>query len=596
MDADTQKILDGLDRRLALGEIDIGTYNTLKAKFSVQPNKLADPVAGVVAAMAKEAVALSCPGCMAPLPAPKDPSAYTLVCEYCGSTCTLQTAKSEMEELKAGMRKWVAELAGGAGLGTTVDEASRSFIFKERLLPSLKLAANRATEIYAFSRHQCLFAFPLVERLASSPFRDAVSGAPNLGSLVEKIKGTIARVQAPEVQAFAIGAAEKSALSGIEVQCQETIYLSNARRHLASYSEDGFQKAISNLGAVDALYSKTSQHAGNTDATAAKFSEALSQRVKNVAEAIKVVQELFAANDGLMTEQIAARIDGYATNCEQAATMIEQSGREPKETVPAAEGTRNDAQTMRLLSHCVRLFGHCGAETGQAFRDYLATLEQIVERVKEPQAGLTWLSDLLSRIYLHVESTVGERALPMFDRFDWLDGRILAEKKSSLFGGTESADVEQKVLLPFWMARICSSQQTGLIFKKGQATESLLFLDAGRRNGECVTLGHADPMTNDIRQVVKDPKRIGASRMALVPVVTAETATKRLKSMLASKPEFAGSYADIQDLVYLPVAVVKFATKKAERRQVMMPAAGAQLNPFQVATLNLGSRKVSVMQ
>ena len=61
-----QNILDGLDKRLALGEIDMGTYQSLKAKFTGQINtsEAGDPIEAAVENMPKEARTLQCPGCI----------------------------------------------------------------------------------------------------------------------------------------------------------------------------------------------------------------------------------------------------------------------------------------------------------------------------------------------------------------------------------------------------------------------------------------------------------------------------------------------------------------------------------------------------
>ena len=103
--AEKQKILDSLDRRLALGEIDIGTYNQLKAKFSAELDTPEDPLSTTLEAIPKEASALKCPGCMAPLLPPSDLSSISVVCEYCGGTFALQAATEEMERLKERLGK-----------------------------------------------------------------------------------------------------------------------------------------------------------------------------------------------------------------------------------------------------------------------------------------------------------------------------------------------------------------------------------------------------------------------------------------------------------------------------------------------------------
>jgi len=594
--AKVQKILDGLDRRLALGEIDIGTYNQLKAKFSAQLGGQQEPVSAAVSALTKEAVALKCPGCMAPLPLPSDLSQASIICEYCGGTFALQTAAEEMERLRSDIRKWISQVAGSAGIGTTVDEASRRFIFKDKLLPPLRTAADRATEVFSMTRYQPLFAFSLLGRLPSSPFHQALQLTPDLGYLVDRVKETVARVQSPEIKVFAVGEKEKHELHALEVRCLETGYLSNVRHHLASFTPDGLQKAKTNLRALADLYGTANQLSLSADPSFARFSSALATRMKAVEQAVDILNYLLSSPEGVMTDTVAANLDLAATECEQAVTGIESAGREPKETVPAAEGTRIDAQTIRILTACVKLFGQCGAETGESFIGFLTALEQAVDQAKGPSSDLTWLSTFLSHSVLHMNAIAGEASLPVVPDFGWVEGKMVVLLRSSLFGGKESAEGEKKVLLPFWLAELDFSQQKGVIFKKGQAVQGLIFLEAARHNGQCYVVPSSDPFSAQCYNAVKSPTPIGRSTPAVVPVVSPDDALKHMKQFIFSTEGYAGGYARLLNLVYLPVAVARYYTKKAERREVLSPSSSIHVSTFDMKPLRLGTRELLLIQ
>lgn len=587
---EVQTILDGLDRRLALGDIDIGTYNQLKAKFSARLGVKQDPPSAAFSALAKEAVALKCPGCMAPLRVVSDPSQASIICEYCGGTFALQTATEEMERLRSDIRRWISQVAGSAGIGTTVDEASRRFIFKDKLLPPLRSATDRATEVFSMSRYQPLFAFSLLSRLPSSPFHQALQLTPDSGYLVDRVKETVARVQSPEIKVFAVGGKEQYELHSLEVQCLEIVYLSNVRHPMAASTPDGLQKAKKNLEGLAELFSTESKLASSVDPFLARFSSALATRMKAVGQAVDILNHLLSNPEGVMTDRVASDLESAAAQCDQAVIEIESSGREPKESVPAAEGTRMDAQTIRILSACVRLFGQCGAETGESFTGFLATLEQIV--AQSGASDLSWLSNFLSRIVLHMDAIAGEASLPVVSGFGWVDGTMVSLVRSSFLGGKESAEGEKKVLVPFWLAELDFSKQKGIIFKKGQAIQGLIFLEASRHNQQCCVVTSSDPLSAQCYNAVKSPTSIGWSTPAVVPVVSPDDALKRMKHFISSTQGYIGAYAKLLNLVYLPVAVARYYTRKAERREVLAPSTSIHISNFELKPLRLGTKEL----
>jgi len=587
-----EKILDALDRRIALGEIDIGTYKQLKAKFSTQVGHREEPVSAALSALPKEAVSLQCPGCMAPLPLPSDSSQVSVICDYCGGTFALQTAAEEMDRLKSDIRKWISQVAGNAGVGTTVDEASRKFIFNDKLLPPLKTAADRATDVFSLARYQSLFTFPLLTRLPSSPFQHTLQSAPNLNYLVDKIKETVVRVQSPEIKVFAIGEKEKSELHALEVRCLEAGYLSNVRHHLANPTPDGLQKVKTNLHALNELYNTTNQLVSSIDPSLATFSEALATRMRLLEEAINTLEDMFSSADGVMTDYIADDLELIAVKLEQTASAIEATGMKPRETVPAAEGTRSDADAVRIFATCVRLYGQCGAETEMPFTIFLANLEEVVEKAQTPYSDIRWLSGFLSNLTLHMESIAGEASLPIVSDFGWAEGKMVKLVKSSLLSGKESVEGERKILLPFWLAELDFSQQKGMIFKKGTVASGLILTEAVRHNKQCFVINSSDPLSDQCYNAVKSRTTIGHSRPVVVPVVSSDDALKKMKQFISSTQGYAGGNIRQLQLIYLPVVVARYYTRKTERREILAPSDSITLSNLDISLLSIGTKDV----
>lgn len=590
--AEMEKILDALDRRVALGEIDISTYKQLKAKFSARTDYSEEPVSATLTALPKEAVSLQCPGCMAPLPVPGDPSQVSVTCDYCGGTFALQTASEEMDRLKSEIRKWISQVAGNAGVGTTVDEASRKFIFNDKLLPPLKNAADRATDVFSLTRYQSLFTFSLLTRLSSSPFHYALQSAPDLTHLVDKIRETVVRVQSPEIRVFAIGEKEKYELHALELRCLEVGYLSNVRHHLANPTSDGFQKAKTNLRALNELYNTTGQLVSSIDPASAGFSKALAARMGLLEEAVTVLEDLFSGSDGVMTDYVADNLELIATRLEQTAFAIEATGMRPREAVPAAEGTRNDADSIRIFAISVRFYGQCGAEAGIPFTRLLASLEEVVEEAQTPSSDVRWLSAFLSNLTLHMESIAGEAPLPIVSDFGWAEGKMVSLVKSSFFGGKESVQGEMKILLPFWVAELEFPQQKGVIFKKGASASGLILTEAMRYNKQCFVIASDDLLSNQYYDAIRSRTTIGYSTPAIAPVVGSDDALKYMKQFISSTQGYSGGSVRQLHLAYLPVVIARYYTQKSERREILTPSNSIILSKFDPQPINIGTKEV----
>lgn len=588
-----QRILDGLDRRLALGEIDLATYNTLKAKFAVQlqTSDVGTPLESTVEAMRSEAVALKCPGCMAVLPASADRTQGSVTCEYCGGTFALQTAADEMARLRQDVRKWITEVAGHGGTGGA-DEASRTFIFRNNIWPHLKVTAERATELYHSTRYLPLFAFPLLGRLGGSPFHDALALTPDLTSLVERLKNVVAQVEAPELSPFAVGEREKNDLHTLGVSCMEVAYLSNIRHNVATFTPDGFNRARANLKALGELYSSASRMAATLDPSYAKFMRALQTRIGGVDKATELLAGLLSPSEGVLVDRVTSELDTAAQMCAAAATEVEAAGREPKEGAPAIEGTRSDAQVIRMLADCTRLFGQCGAaESGESFGAFQTTLDKAVAFAAPSSADVAWLDVFLANLSRHVGAVNGEVEVPVVVDYGWIDAAATGGVRSSLFGGKETFDIQDRLLVPFWLAAIHFSEQSGAWFwKKGQAAEGIMLMEAARHGGQCFIEPGDSWLVPMCQQAVESPRAIGGFAPAVAPVVGADAANRCMRSAVSNSDRFRGSYTRMVGVIYLPAVVVRYSSKKAERHAALLPGAEVRTIDLAVRRLRLGGR------
>jgi len=289
---------------------------------------------------------------------------------------------------------------------------------------------------------------------------------------------------------------------------------------------------------------------------------------------------------------VADNLELIAVKLEQTASAIEATEVKPRETVPAAEGTRNDADTVRILATCVRFYGQCGAETGMPFTIFLANLEEMIGKAQTPSSDLRWLSAFLSNLALHMESISGEASLPIVSDFGWAEGRMVALVKSSFLSGKESVERERKILLPFWLAELDFSQQKGVIFKKGSMASGLILTEAMRHNKQCFVITSSDPLSEQCYSAIRSRTTIGYSTPAVVPVVGSNDALKYMKQFVSSTQGYAGGHVRQLQLTYLPVVVARYYTQKSERREILASSNSIALSNFDIRSLSIGTKEV----
>jgi hypothetical protein len=383
---------------------------------------------------------------------------------------------------------------------------------------------------------------------------------PDVSSVVSRVKTTIARVQDPEVVGFAAGDDAKGALRYLETNCQEIIYLGNARRALASHNADGYSKAVVNLRAAKTLYDNAAK--SGTDKSLSAFYSALSERTDAVASGIDLLQDCFSENAALDFDKIAERASHLADLCEGSAVKADQCGRDARDTVPASEGARADAAALRVFAKIVKLYGVADPNRSASFRAYLDNCQALASGAKTNDRSLRWLDEFTNHLTMMLSAMSGQTRLPVVNRFDWAQAKADAGASSSLFGGKETSTIERRIFVPFWLARLCASEQQGLIFKKGRQVEGQLLLDASKAGAGFVRADESLAAT--VQNALMSRAGFDGSDV-IAPAVGKLDASKRLKEIIQSTPELAGAHANLVEIVYLPAACVKYSGKKGTR-------------------------------
>jgi hypothetical protein len=316
--------------------------------------------------------------------------------------------------------------------------------------------------------------------------------------------------------------------------------------------------------------------------------------LKGVGAAAEVLEILWKESDGVVIDPLIAKLDQASEACLAAASEMEVTGREPKDTVPAAEGARNDAQVIRMLADCMRIFAESGAaEAGTQFTEFETVLEQMIEVATPRNPDIHWLNGFLANVARHLGALDGSLQVPIVDDFSWVDPIAKAGINNSFFAGKETFSIEDRHLVPFWLAAIHFSEQSGAWFwKKGQSVAGLLFMDASRHGGQCF-IEPGDSTLANLTQVALDaPRGLGSAIPAFTPITSSDSALRGMKSAIASDPKYRGSHFRIIGLVYLPVATIRYTNKKESRLDVLLPGLNRKSISLDIQNFRIGDREI----
>jgi hypothetical protein len=118
----------------------------------------------------------------------------------------------------------------------------------------------------------------------------------------------------------------------------------------------------------------------------------------------------------------------------------------------------------------------------------------------------------------------------------------------------------------------------------------LLLMDATRHGGTCYIEPGDSPLTAQCYSAVESPRAIGGSVPAVAPTVSAEVAHRCMKNAIAASQQYRGGFVKPPTIIYLPAAVVRFASKKQERREVYLPGAEPRATSLGLTKIRLGTR------
>lgn len=583
-----QALLDGLDKRLALGEIDLESYNRLRSKFLHKGTGKSgsDALDKTVDALPREIQKLNCPNCGAPVNA-EDDGRESVTCDFCGISYKLKTAEEEMERLRSDLRRWIRSMASSEGGSfSSIDEASRRFIFQDKLLPQINLEASRTVEIFEVTRHQAVIDVPLSRVTPNTPFKQTLVATPVIEDFRERIAEIMSKVQSEEIGKFALDPADEKKLWILRLKCQELIYLHNIRNKFRSISGDSLKYAVKNLTALGKLYSSGIERF-EKDSPDRAFYTSLKRRMDALKEATEIMFGLLYRMETRDLSQSAGKLVEIRGKLESLIGDVNSSGKEHREIIPLIEGIKADIGSLDVLVSSIDLYTTSFGGDDNGYPDFLNDLESMISESPDRSGGINWLLNFITILGSHIGTVHRKRKVPVVKDVSWVKEMIRDNIRSSFLGGKETAEIETRFFLPFWAAAVSFSKQKGFFFKQGFSDKGLLLLPAVNGSHDPIRIEDESPLYRKCLGSFLRPGIVGKSHFSFCPMIDEVTAMKKLEMFKNGSMALQSGYLKMLGIIYLPAVLVRF-TRKGERRMTLLGDASLYMDYTPLRKVRIG--------
>lgn len=509
---------------------------------------------------------INCPFCNA---AQAHSATGTYVCDFCLQPFNHVDAKQEESRLLEEIKQWLNQTVGGAGMATgNVDESSRAFIFREKILPELRRDVNRSLEtLGSYGQHALIQ--PPVPMDAASTASPLVIYRHDILAL----RTLRARLESEQVGAFARSSEDKTEVQALDRRIADVQHLSNVAEAGALRSETGYATARRNLEAMISQLNDALTTGTGADPGLMTFLGAMVQRYRALADACRVCEECCGANlvDGATLER---RLSGVMTELRRAAADIEASGYDPAETMPIVIGIGVEAQRIELQMRWLRTYAALARSGDLRFQEFVGELNGV--HGMRPNEDWPEFLDACSQV---VQAIRGEHAVSVVHDDAWIDNwveRSRQKKTLGMFGNEEQVADINRFMLPVWVADVSYSKSKGAVFKEGVEQTCVIVVDACSPSPDKVRVVNDE--IAPVRDALSSHAALGTDRVAL-PTSTAIDVHNVFSRFVAGRADMVSPKIKVRGLAFISAVVAHFDSKKGPRE---LPSCLGGLIPMDV--------------
>jgi hypothetical protein len=599
---DIQTILDSLDVQISMGRIDQTTYDALQQKWKQQLQKITtrvstgtlsmvvangnnhtegdidalisiDMQSASVSTLSPEeqphytTEVLACPKCAAPttLQAGQDLT-QPVQCPFCDTVYTVRQSQDNAQQLKKELKAWLDQMLVVSGYNGTgsVDVNARRFIFTEYLYPTLKKDIDRRLEAF-----ENVLEAPLVQIAETKDFRDYRPDA-RLTAMGDNqwLKTLSTRVQAQQLQDFAIVQDDKQKLQQLQMRVLSLIYYANIAHHQLAPTATSYQVVRQNVVALQKDYRSYAQEV--KDEHYLSYLHVLDARVSGDILLLDLLISALGEGRTIVPEALLLQLNNVLAQLDKAYQLAHSCTYNPLYTGPLQQGIQKDITIARIILAVATSFEIVTRTQTEEFRSFYKRLMQYVQSLTKMQTAehLLWLLTSVGRV---LAARAGDAPLPVVKDWSWLEATIEANRHRPTIGSGEVAQVLAQHYHPYWVARFSYSTVDGVLVKKASVHEGFLLIDATSTETLIVTPVLETDLTLPLIQVgLQSFQLLDKQIVSLPAVLTYDMAERAMKSYgHAHETALKILATRMIGVLYLPVASVCYTMKNKQRNMIV---------------------------
>lgn len=501
---------------------------------------------------------IECPSCGGPARHVPVDSKELIACPWCGTRYERVRAEQVLESLRAEVGEWLRRTAGVSVSGdaaASVDLETRSFLFNDRILPGVRRDVRRTVdEGIGDVLGSPMLVPPLLRSLQGYSGEDAV-----LVSRREEILGLRslrARLEAPDVAAFATSQADRLALRSLEEEIDRSMIASHAAVALSGGIATGAELARTSLRHL-AGDGEDGIIASAADPVWAALTRATRLRCATLLEAVDALCTDPVDADALL--RCADRLD------ETAQSLLTLDARDFR-TALASTGVHRDSIAVRVLAAVAQGLGGCGIRVLQTV-DALTSIGSLLGSVRQSKDA-AWLVHAWSQA---IASMARGGSIPAVSDTSWVAAAI----ESSRQRGEQTGQTDV-ALVPFWAMPARHAKAEGFFFVSGRQYEGIALVPASAGESGTILAGSQEPMAAVVNHALQNLSRV---TMPLdPPCVGPEAARQAAKGVLRSR-DLRNVTLGEPRLVYLPIALVRYDSPRGSRSIALGPTGPIAIDP-----------------